>query len=299
MKNIFVIPTKEPSQIYLIKDENTLGWTTKNPESMEHYGSGTHNQHVYITNKDPYVVGDWVIDIDCEEVFKVAEIKEFSGIVRSATDTYVYDACYKIILTTDFKLVADGIEEIQNEILWSLCKIQFGSLESAEVEKIPMMSNNGRALYGYHYKLIIPKAEPNYNMKQEIIAEMERLKKAEPNYNMKQEIIAEMERLKKEEPISKVAESILANNIDGLRDALNDDDLFFFYKGVILNYGEEMVKWQQENSNINALDFEIDSLKREIKVLKHRQEKLCDSEAIQRIRATLSDAEARRIIRTI
>jgi hypothetical protein len=59
------------------------------------------------------------------------------------------------------------------------------------------------------------------------------------------------------------------------------------------------VKWEQQNSNINALDFEIDSLKREIKVLKHQQEKLCDSEVIQRIRATLSDAEARRIIRTI
>ena len=32
-------------------------------------------------------------------------------------------------------------------------------------------------------------------------------------------------------------------------------------------------KWQQKNSNINALDFEIDSLKREIKVLKHQQER--------------------------
>jgi len=31
-------------------------------------------------------------------------------------------------------------------------------------------------------------------------------------------------------------------------------------------------KWQQENTNINALNFEIDALKREIKVLKHQQE---------------------------
>lgn len=31
-------------------------------------------------------------------------------------------------------------------------------------------------------------------------------------------------------------------------------------------------KWQQENSNINALYFEIDALKREIKSLKHQQE---------------------------
>ena len=36
---------------------------------------------------------------------------------------------------------------------------------------------------------------------------------------------------------------------------------------------EEGAKWQQENSNINALDFEIDSLKREIKLLKHEQER--------------------------
>ena len=34
------------------------------------------------------------------------------------------------------------------------------------------------------------------------------------------------------------AERILANNIDGLRDALQDDDLFFFYKDVIQHYGE-------------------------------------------------------------
>ena len=40
------------------------------------------------------------------------------------------------------------------------------------------------------------------------------------------------------------AERILANNIDGLRDALQDDDLFFFYKDVIQHYGEAMAKWQ-------------------------------------------------------
>ena len=36
-----------------------------------------------------------------------------------------------------------------------------------------------------------------------------------------------------------------------------------------------------------------------VKGFKVQQEKLCDSEVLQRIRATLSDAEARRIIRTI
>lgn len=42
-------------------------------------------------------------------------------------------------------------------------------------------------------------------------------------------------------------------------------------------------KWQQENSNINALDFEIDSLKREIKVLKHQQERSYSEEELLQI----------------
>jgi len=48
------------------------------------------------------------------------------------------------------------------------------------------------------------------------------------------------------ETLEEVTERILANNIDGLRDALKDDDLFFFYKGVIKCYGEAMAEWQQE-----------------------------------------------------
>lgn len=202
-KNIFVIPTTEPSQVYLIKNENALGTTSKNPESMEHYGSGTHNQHVYITNKDRYDRGDWCIDIESEDIFKVAEVKEFSGIVRSDTDTYVYDACAKIVLTTDLKLVADGIEEIQSEILWSLCKIQFGKLKTVEVEKVPLLSNNGRALYGYHYKPIIPKkhivvlagedAVRPYSTEQ-YDSEMPSISKEDSNYNMKLEILDEMEK---------------------------------------------------------------------------------------------------------
>ena len=50
----------------------------------------------------------------------------------------------------------------------------------------------------------------------------------------------------KQETLEEVAERILANNVDGLRDALKDDDLFFFYKGVVQCYGEAMAKWQQE-----------------------------------------------------
>ena len=37
----------------------------------------------------------------------------------------------------------------------------------------------------------------------------------------------------------KTAEELLANNIDGLREVINDDDLFFFYKGVVCEFAKE------------------------------------------------------------
>ena len=43
-------------------------------------------------------------------------------------------------------------------------------------------------------------------------------------------------------------------------------------KGWFLEALQKGVKWEQDNSNINALDFEIDSLKRNIKLLKYQQE---------------------------
>jgi hypothetical protein len=57
----------------------------------------------------------------------------------------------------------------------------------------------------------------------------------------------------KQETLEEVAERILANNIDGLRDALKDDDLFFFYKGVIQCYGQAMA--QQDKQDEFAIGF--------------------------------------------
>ena len=51
----------------------------------------------------------------------------------------------------------------------------------------------------------------------------------------------------KQETLEEIAERILANNIDGLRDALKDDDLFFFYKGVIQCYGQAMAKQDKQD----------------------------------------------------
>ena len=39
------------------------------------------------------------------------------------------------------------------------------------------------------------------------------------------------------------AEKLLGNNIDGLREIINDDDLFFFYKGVVCEFAKEFAEY--------------------------------------------------------
>jgi hypothetical protein len=42
----------------------------------------------------------------------------------------------------------------------------------------------------------------------------------------------------------------------------------------------EGAKWQQENTNINALNFEIDALKKQIKLLEHNQQIMYNKEDV-------------------
>jgi hypothetical protein len=156
-KNIFIIPTTDPSQIYLVKSTNALGLTSNNPEFMAHYGSGTHNQHVYITNKDLYDRGDWVknVTIEADPPFKF----DSQGIIRITQNVPVGYEYEKIILTSDTKLIADGIVGIDIEFLRLFKDKKLDEISTVEVEKIPLLSNNGRALYGYKYIPIIPPKE--------------------------------------------------------------------------------------------------------------------------------------------
>lgn len=43
---------------------------------------------------------------------------------------------------------------------------------------------------------------------------------------------------------------------------------------------KEGAKWQQDNSNINALNFEIDALKKQIELLKYQQERMYSEEEV-------------------
>ena len=63
MKNIHLLPTNNPSRIYLVKSNNILGITSNNPEFTENFGSGTQNQNIYITSDEVIKEGDLCINI--------------------------------------------------------------------------------------------------------------------------------------------------------------------------------------------------------------------------------------------
>jgi hypothetical protein len=104
MKNIHVLPTEQPSRIYLIKSNNKLGITSNNPEFTENFGSGTQNQNLFITSDEEIKEGDWFYLNDAKIVVKYIDLKP----VKEAK---------KIILTTDQDLIKDGVQAIDDEFL--------------------------------------------------------------------------------------------------------------------------------------------------------------------------------------
>jgi len=259
MKNIFILPTTEPSQVYLVKSTNTLGITSKDPESMKHYGSGTNNLHLYITNKDPYEKGDWVknVTIDLEAPIPL----DADGIVYTTLAPCNFE---KIVLTSDPKLIANEVAEIPIEFLRLLKGKKLDDVSTIEVEKTPLLSNNGRALFGYKYTPIIPsKEEPkkrivilagedSVSQEFEQIDQNNTMTRGSTTLVCKQETQQERERgitithVNKQETPEEAFDRIF-NSIDYIE---------FDYTSF-----EQGAKWQKYNFNINALEFEIKALK--------------------------------------
>ena len=152
MKNIHVLATDKPSRLVIDTIENKL-----------YYQSILHNktvnvltQHIYITNDEEIKEGDWYLNT--EE--KNGNMNPFYGklykcnkSINKVSSDYIHNL-KKIILTTDEKLITEGVQPIDEEFLeWF---VNNSSCEEVEVK--PLLSNNGRALFGY--KIIIPKEEP-------------------------------------------------------------------------------------------------------------------------------------------
>jgi hypothetical protein len=152
LKNIHLLPTDKPSRLLKTMPKGNL---LLHKEKI--VGSHWENQNIYITNSEE-IKKDWCIDIEDNTVFKVKE-QGHSGLLRSATDSFVEDSCKKIILTTDQDLIKDGVQAIDDDFLdWF---VKNASCQSVEVrsEKIILGEVAGTTYTDFNYKIIIPKKE--------------------------------------------------------------------------------------------------------------------------------------------
>jgi hypothetical protein len=157
MKNIHLIPTEKPSVLRVGDNGNFVFGLAKT--YIQSRSDCFTNQHIYITSDEDIKEGDWVIAI--EGIWK--------NTITKITGTPITDVWRKIILTTDYDLIAEGVQAIDDEFLWWFSENP--SCERAEVVKGKMQLNDDGQEYGFPdmslYKIIIPQEEP----KQETLEE--------------------------------------------------------------------------------------------------------------------------------
>ena len=103
MKNIHLLPTKNPSKLFIHNAFNDIRFDERN---LKH----DNNQNIYITNDEEIKVGDWYYLPRTNSVYKCNEDPTELNLERRL-------GVAKIILTTDKDLIADGVQAIDDEFL--------------------------------------------------------------------------------------------------------------------------------------------------------------------------------------
>jgi hypothetical protein len=144
MKNIHLIATDKPSRLHF---DGEL-FLSPNYQDSKTINSIVEGRNIYITSDEEIKIGNWVLNIDENTIFKPSTYEIYH--IKNSEAKY-YEYCKKIILTTDQDLIKDGVQAIDDEFLkWF---VKNPSCESVDVGLFPKFSNN---LYG----IIIPKEEP-------------------------------------------------------------------------------------------------------------------------------------------
>ena len=151
MKNIHLIPTDKPSRLY--RSINSYLYFQKEPViDMDIRGK---NQNIYITSDEKIKEGDW-----CINTGRLNETTMFPDMIIGKADytakALINTGWKKIILTTDDQLITDGIQAINDEFLeW------FVKNPSCEEIELTTYHVKGDISGKLHYKITIPKEEPN------------------------------------------------------------------------------------------------------------------------------------------
>ena len=188
MKNLHLLPTEKPSILGRFIDTNNLFLRASNDIPRG------ENVNIYITSDEEIKEGD-VAKIPCG----VGKVKELTWKFGNDNPSYIvedifiyklrygqkegelqinsfrYEDVKKIILTTDSKLIKDGVQEINDEFLeWF---VKNSSCEQISVEEVYFhgsgyykaseLSEQEKEKYSFmkKYKIIIPKEESTFYTK--------------------------------------------------------------------------------------------------------------------------------------
>ncbi len=310
MKNIHVLTTDKPSRLFNCFGKLDIGEYITTREGLQ-----VTNQHIYITSTEEIKEGDWCLfDRFPNKIHKAISNMSSSGSAK------------KIILTTDQDL--DGVQPIDDEFLeWF---VKNPSCEYVEVSEDYFKPSN--MVYGHDtepYKIIIPKEEPKlsnicikcgvdlYSTEGKFICQ-KHPKECKGIYLSKETLLIHAAQKKQEQEtleeklakiVSKEPSKFWAESDERSRireeqkqhiiDMMKSDEELGLYEEPKQETLEEAAERLYPNG-CDGTDRSAEIYRRIfIEGAKWQQKKICDSEVIQRIRASKSDAEARRIIRTI
>jgi hypothetical protein len=261
MKNLFLLPTDKPSRLWV---NNLLQGKLELSEEVLPYNT---SQNICITSdeeikEENLTKSIYVIDVQNGNIGKLTcKNRFFKGSCKligiewsNKQDIWNYNHIREIILTTDQDLIKDGVQAIEDEFLeWF---VKNPSCEEVEVRHLlksifdPKTNEKYPVVQHRHFDLVKMICEYKY----EIIIPQEETKKYK--------VMIVGDGLPKQETLEESGEyqQELFNYLYDLGVTALQTEMQDIERIVLKNY------------NINALDFEIDALKREIKVLKHQKE---------------------------
>jgi hypothetical protein len=157
VKNIHILPTDKPSRLHF---DGKL-FLSPNYQDSKTINSIVEGRNIYITSNEEIKLGDWVLNIEENTIFKPSN-DEINDIKNSEAKYYEY--CKKIILTTDQDLIKDGVQAIDDEFLeWF---VKNPSCEYVKITKDKIRQDkefNDISHWNiYEYKISIPKEEPKF-----------------------------------------------------------------------------------------------------------------------------------------
>jgi hypothetical protein len=155
MKNIHLLPTDKPSNIYMTnKLYKYINGVKREPLNCT-------NLNIYITSDGEIKEGDWVYTPNKTIMLVTAKYATESSFMIGNSNheksPYYIEFCKKIILTTDQDLIKDGVQAIDDEFLEWFVK-------NPSCEEVAVGTWSNFAKQGNLYHIIIPKEEQKQHL---------------------------------------------------------------------------------------------------------------------------------------